>query len=169
MGVALRGAAYDTGLFRATKDGRPIATTTLFNLYPLLTRRLPCAMNDRLVAHLTSPQEFWSPFPLPTVSMADPAFIVRGRGNPESLHSASHGAGRCMSRTKARATYSWKAVKQELADRGVRVLSAGSDEVPYVYKNIREVMRQQANLVVIVAQFDPKIVKMCDDGSRAED
>jgi putative isomerase len=62
------------GLFRATKDGRPIATTTLFNLYPLLTKRLPRAMNDRLVAHLTSPQEFWSPFPLPTVSMADPTF-----------------------------------------------------------------------------------------------
>ncbi len=62
------------GLFRATKDGRPLLTTTLFNLFPLLTRRLPQAMNDRLVAHLTAPQEFWPPYPLPTVSMADPAF-----------------------------------------------------------------------------------------------
>jgi tRNA-splicing ligase RtcB len=102
-------------------------------------------------------------------SMADPAFIVRGQGNPESLNSASHGAGRCMSRKKARDTYNWKAVKHDLEKKGVRVLSAGSDEVPSVYKDIREVMRQQADLVIIVAQFDPKIVKMCDDGSRAED
>ncbi len=102
-------------------------------------------------------------------SMADPAFVVRGKGNPESLDSASHGAGRCMSRKKARDTYNWKAVKLDLEKKGVRVLSAGSDEVPHVYKDIREVMRQQADLVTIVAQFDPRIVKMCDDGSRAED
>ena len=102
-------------------------------------------------------------------SMADPAFIVRGLGNPESLDSASHGAGRCMSRKKARDTYNWKAVKRDLEAKGVRVLSAGADEVPFVYKDIREVMRQQADLVTVVAQFDPKIVKMCDDGSRAED
>jgi tRNA-splicing ligase RtcB len=101
--------------------------------------------------------------------MADPAFIVLGTGNPASLDSASHGAGRCMSRKKARDTYNWKAVRLDLEKRGIRVLSAGSDEVPYVYKDIRKVMRQQADLVTIVAQFDPKIVKMCDDGSRAED
>ena len=74
-----------------------------------------------------------------------------------------------MSRKKARDTYNWKAVKRDLEAKGVRVLSAGADEVPFVYKDIREVMRQQADLVTIVAQFDPKIVKMCDDGSRAED
>ncbi|MHB8970939.1 MAG: RtcB family protein [Pirellulaceae bacterium] len=102
-------------------------------------------------------------------SMADPAFVVRGRGNSESLDSASHGAGRCMSRKKARDTYNWKSVRLALEAKGVRVLSAGSDEVPQVYKDIREVMRQQADLVTIVAQFDPRIVKMCDDGSRAED
>ena len=102
-------------------------------------------------------------------SMADPAFIVRGLGNPASLDSASHGAGRCMSRKKARDTYNWKAIKRDLEAKGVRVLSAGADEVPFVYKDIREVMRQQADLVTVVAQFDPKIVKMCDDGSRAED
>ncbi len=102
-------------------------------------------------------------------SMADPAFVVRGLGNPESLESASHGAGRCMSRRKARDKYNWKAVREELAKKGVRVLSAGADEVPGVYKDIREVMRQQNDLVTIVARFNPKIVKMCDDGSRPED
>ncbi|MEX0586628.1 MAG: RtcB family protein [Pirellulales bacterium] len=102
-------------------------------------------------------------------SMGDPAFVVRGRGNAESLNSASHGAGRRMSRKAARDKFNWQAVRKELASKGIRVLSAGADEVPGVYKNIEEVMRQQADLVEVVARFDPKIVKMCDDGSRAED
>jgi hypothetical protein len=49
------------------------------------------------------------------------------------------------------------------------VLSAGSDEVPGVYKDIHAVMAEQRDLVDVVGRFDPKIVKMCDDGSRAED
>ena len=49
------------------------------------------------------------------------------------------------------------------------MLSAGADEVPGVYKNILDVMDRQQDLVEIVARFDPKIVKMCGDGSRAED
>ncbi len=102
-------------------------------------------------------------------SMADPAFVVRGRGNAASLNSASHGAGRRMSRTQARNTYNWKAVKNDLAKKGVTVLSAGADEVPYAYKRIEDVMREQQDLVEVVARFDPKIVKMCDDGSAAED
>ena len=102
-------------------------------------------------------------------SMADPAFIVRGKGNAASLDSASHGAGRRMSRTQAKAKYTWNAVKQSLAKKGVTVLSAGADEVPGVYKDIRAVMAQQADLVDTLARFDPKIVKMCGDGSRAED
>jgi len=102
-------------------------------------------------------------------SMATPAFIVRGMGNPDSLYSASHGAGRVMSRKKAKDKYNWKAVREDLARKGVRVLSAGADEVPGVYKNIHNVMMEQADLVEIVAQFDPKIVRMCGDGSRSED
>ncbi len=102
-------------------------------------------------------------------SMADPAFVVRGRGSAESLNSASHGAGRRMSRTAAKNQFAWRTVQRELAERGVTVLSAGADEVPGVYKNILDVMREQQDLVQIVARFDPKIVKMCGDGSKAED
>ncbi|MBL8819336.1 MAG: RtcB family protein [Planctomyces sp.] len=102
-------------------------------------------------------------------SMADPAFIVRGKGNPESLMSASHGAGRVMSRTKAMDLYNFRSVQKTLEKRGIQVLSAGADEVPGVYKNIEQVMAEQSDLVEIVARFDPKIVKMCGDGSRAED
>lgn len=101
-------------------------------------------------------------------SMADPAFVVRGKGNEASLLSAAHGAGRRMSRTAAREKYSFRAVQKDLEVKGVKVLSAGADEVPYVYKNILEVMAAQDDLVEVVARFDPKIVKMSDDG-RNED
>lgn len=101
-------------------------------------------------------------------SMADPAFIVRGKGKAESLRSASHGAGRKMSRSQALKTFDWPQWKSEIKNRGVRVLSCGLDEVPGVYKDIRKVMDQQADLIDIVARFDPKLVKMSDDG-KAED
>jgi tRNA-splicing ligase RtcB len=101
--------------------------------------------------------------------MADPAYVVRGQGVVTSLDSASHGAGRRMSRRKAKDQFRFRAEQKKLAERGIRVLAAGSDEVPGVYKNIDEVMAAQRDLVEIVARFDPKIVKMCGDGSRAED
>ena len=74
-----------------------------------------------------------------------------------------------MSRKKARGIFRWKTVKNDLARKGIHVLSAGADEVPGVYKNIEAVMRQQADLVDTLARFDPKIVKMCSDGSKPED
>ena len=102
-------------------------------------------------------------------TMADPAFVVRGLGNPQSFNSAAHGAGRRMSRKKANDLYRIQAVRKDLEQRGVFVLAAGSDEVPGAYKDIREVIAAQEDLVETVARFDPKIVKMCGDGSRAED
>lgn len=102
-------------------------------------------------------------------SMASPCYVVRGKGDPDSLESASHGAGRVMSRTQAKKSFTWSAVKKELAEKGVRLLSAGIDEVPGVYKNIDDVMAQQRDLVDTIARFDPKIVKMAPAGERPED
>jgi len=102
-------------------------------------------------------------------SMASPAYIVRGLGDPDSLNSASHGAGRAMSRTAATKSFRWKDVRPMLEEAGVTLVSAGIDENPKVYKDIREVMRAQQDLVTIVAQFDPKIVKMAPEGEKAED
>ncbi len=102
-------------------------------------------------------------------SMASPGFVVRGKGNAPSLRSASHGAGRLMSRTKARETFAWGNVKRQLAERGVTLISAGIDEVPGVYKDIHTVMAQQTDLVEPVARFDPKLVKMAPEGEKAED
>ncbi len=102
-------------------------------------------------------------------SMASPGFVVRGRGEPESLDSASHGAGRVMSRTKALQSFTWSGTKKLLAERGVELLSAGLDEVPGVYKDIHAVMAAQTDLVDVLGRFDPKLVKMCPAGDRAED
>lgn len=102
-------------------------------------------------------------------SMASPGFVVRGKGQPESLNSASHGAGRVMSRTKALQSFTWSGTKKLLAERGVELLSAGLDEVPGVYKDIHSVMAAQSDLVEVLGRFDPKLVKMCPPGERAED
>jgi len=102
-------------------------------------------------------------------SMATPGFIVRGKGDPSSLNSAAHGAGRMMSRTQATKTFTWSQTKKLLAERDVTVLSAGLDEVPMAYKDIEEVMVAQSDLVEALARFDPKIVKMAPAGERAED
>jgi tRNA-splicing ligase RtcB (3'-phosphate/5'-hydroxy nucleic acid ligase) len=102
-------------------------------------------------------------------SMATPGFIVRGKGEPASLQSASHGAGRVMSRTQARSSFTWSGVRKQLEAGGVKLLSAGLDEVPGVYKDIHQVMGHQRDLVDVVARFDPKIVKMAPAGERAED
>jgi tRNA-splicing ligase RtcB (3'-phosphate/5'-hydroxy nucleic acid ligase) len=102
-------------------------------------------------------------------SMASPAFVVRGLGHPASLASASHGAGRVMSRTAALKKFTWKDVKQHLRERDVTLLSAGLDEVPMVYKDIHDVMAAQRDLVEPLGRFDPRIVKMAPAGERPED
>src|SRR4030095_4448595 len=58
-------------------------------------------------------------------SMASPGFVVRGKGEAVSLDSASHGAGRLMSRTAAREKFRWNHVKPALEAAGVQLLSAG--------------------------------------------
>jgi tRNA-splicing ligase RtcB len=102
-------------------------------------------------------------------SMAAPGFLVRGKGRPESLHSAAHGAGRVMSRKAATEKFKWKEVNRLLQERGVTLLSAGLDEVPMAYKDIHEVMAAQADLVAVAGRFDPRLVKMAPPGERAED
>ena len=102
-------------------------------------------------------------------SMATPGYIVRGKGSAASLNSAAHGAGRRMSRTKAKHTLTWEAAMRFLRERGVTLISAGLDEVPMAYKDIDEVMRAQHDLVEPLARFEPRLVKMAPGGERPED
>jgi tRNA-splicing ligase RtcB len=102
-------------------------------------------------------------------SMATTAFVVRGTGNEASLRSASHGAGRRMSRTQAKKQYRWSDVRDLLRARRIRVLSAGLDEIPMAYKDIDEVMAAQRDLVRPVATFQPRLVKMAGGNEPPED
>ncbi len=96
-------------------------------------------------------------------SMTEPAFVVRGKGDADSLESAAHGAGRVMSRRQAHQEIHWKEVEKELKESRVTLLSAGVDEAPQVYKDIEEVMAFQEDLVEPIARFQPRIVKMAAD------
>lgn len=102
-------------------------------------------------------------------TMATPGYVVVGRGNPASFHSSSHGAGRALSRTKAREKFRFGSVRGTLKHMGITLLSAGADEAPGAYKDIEMVMAAQQDLVRAVARFDPRIVKMAPDGERPED
>jgi len=102
-------------------------------------------------------------------SMASPGFVVRGKGNADSLNSASHGAGRVMSRKAANESLSWEKANRVLKENHVKLISAGLDEVPMVYKDIHTVMAAQSDLVEVLGQFDPRIVKMAPSGERPED
>jgi tRNA-splicing ligase RtcB len=102
-------------------------------------------------------------------SMGTPGYVVRGRGNAASLNSAAHGAGRRMSRTQAKKQFNWGQAQEFLRARGVKLLSAGLDEVPMAYKDIEEVMAAQRDLVEPLARFDPRLVKMAPAGERPED
>lgn len=101
-------------------------------------------------------------------SMTAPGFLVRGKGETASINSASHGAGRQMSRTQAIKTISREAMKAMLQQHGVTLVGAGLDEAPMAYKDIHTVMAAQADLVEVLATFTPRLVRMADDGSRED-
>jgi tRNA-splicing ligase RtcB (3'-phosphate/5'-hydroxy nucleic acid ligase) len=101
-------------------------------------------------------------------SMATPGFIVRGKGLEASLNSASHGAGRTMSRTKAKQTILQGHVNKFLKQAGVELIGAGLDEAPMAYKDIHQVMSYQKDLVHVLGSFMPKIVRMCGDDKFQE-
>ena len=93
-------------------------------------------------------------------SMTSPAFIVSGKGNESSINSASHGAGRYMSRNKAKLNITNSALKKQVLNEGVTLIGGSVEESPDVYKNIHKVMNAQSDLVNIEGTFNPKIVRM---------
>ncbi len=100
-------------------------------------------------------------------SMTAPGFIVKGKGEEASINSASHGAGRKLSRTAAMKTITMNRMKDELQKHGVKLIGGGLDEAPFAYKDIDVVMQSQQALVDVVGKFTPKIVKM--DGASHRD
>ncbi len=93
-------------------------------------------------------------------SMTAPGFIVRGLGNEDSLHSASHGAGRAFSRSKCKQRFTQSEIRKYLQKEGVSLIGGGIDEAPMAYKDINRVMANQTDLVEVLGTFNPKIVRM---------
>ncbi len=93
-------------------------------------------------------------------SMTQPGYIVSGKGEPLSLSSASHGAGRKMTRTKAKNSITMSEVRKCLKQNRVTLIGGGVDEAPFVYKDLDEVIMAQEKLVNIEGKFIPKIVRM---------
>jgi tRNA-splicing ligase RtcB (3'-phosphate/5'-hydroxy nucleic acid ligase) len=96
-------------------------------------------------------------------SMGDPGYLVRGRGFGEALSSASHGAGRLMSRKAAFNSIAKNSRDGYLRERGITLLGGGLDESPQAYKPIDRVIAVQQDLVDVVGKFNPRIVRMADE------
>ena len=94
-------------------------------------------------------------------SMGARSFIVQGKGNPESFESASHGAGRKMSRHAARKHFDVKDLARQTEGVECRKDAGVLDEIPGCYKDIEEVIRNQADLVEV--RFELKQV-LCVKG-----
>ncbi len=94
-------------------------------------------------------------------SMGTKSYIVRGLGNPESFHSASHGAGRRMSRTQAKKNYSLEDLEKQTSGVECRKDGGVLDEIPGAYKDIDQVIENQKDLVKV--EFELKQI-LCVKG-----
>jgi tRNA-splicing ligase RtcB len=90
-------------------------------------------------------------------SMGVGSYVVRGLGNTAAFNSASHGAGRKMSRNKARKTFTTDDLIAQTAGIECRKDSGVLDEIPGAYKDLDEVMSRQTDLVEIVAKLRPLV------------
>jgi tRNA-splicing ligase RtcB (3'-phosphate/5'-hydroxy nucleic acid ligase) len=86
-------------------------------------------------------------------SMGTGSYIVRGLGNPASFNSASHGAGRRMSRSAAKRRYSARDLAEQTKGVECRKDAGVVDEIPAAYKKIEKVIEQQTDLVEVVAKL----------------
>jgi len=93
-------------------------------------------------------------------SMTDPGFIVKGKGNIDSISPASHGAGRKYSRKETVSRNTNSAMKKQLSQQRVCLIGGALDESPFAYKNLDQVMSFQNELVERIGKFTPRVVRM---------
>ena len=96
-------------------------------------------------------------------SMTAPGYIVSGLGNESSLNSASHGAGRRLSRYKAKNSITVSSMNKMLQQEKVILMGGSTEEAPDAYKDIEAVMKSQTTLVNIEGKFHPRIVRMAKE------
>jgi len=98
-------------------------------------------------------------------SMGTRSYIVRGLGNEDSFYSCSHGAGRIMSRSKARQTITSSMMQESLKDTFTKPSINYVDEAPQAYKSIDDVIEQQHDILEVVHTFSP-IITLKAEGKR---
>jgi hypothetical protein len=120
---------YDAaaGHFWSQKDHRPIRVLTPFNLYPLWTGRMPREINERLVAHLQNPREFWTPHPLPTVAACDPKY------DPAQMWRGPVWININYIFVEALARTGYTALAHDLAERTLRLVMGQNDIYEYYH------------------------------------
>ena len=96
-------------------------------------------------------------------SMTTAGYLVCGLGDPESVYSASHGAGRVMSRLQAKESFSRSDMKKLLSAAGVTLIGGSTEEISKAYKDIDKVMEAQSKLVQVIGKFMPRVVRMNDE------
>ena len=90
-------------------------------------------------------------------NMRDGSFVVEGKGNPASLNSSSHGAGRALSRNQAKEKISMDEFRHQLEGVTAKVEHSTLDEAPAAYKDIFEIMKLQADMVTVKHHLMPLI------------
>ncbi len=122
----------EAGVFWARRNEQPIRVLTPFNIYPLLTCRLPRAMNDRLIAQLLAPEKFWTRFPIPTVARGDPKYnpnqMWRGPTWVNINYLFIDGLERC----------GYAALARKLRERTLELLMAHDDLFEYYHPETGE-------------------------------
>ena len=99
-------------------------------------------------------------------SMTTSTYVVKGKGDARAMCSSSHGAGRMMSRARAKESFAMSAMRKNLEEAGVTLLGGGLDECSMAYKDIDAVMASQADLVEVVGKFKPMVVRMAEEQSK---
>lgn len=93
-------------------------------------------------------------------SMTTPGYLVAGKGLDQALNSASHGAGRALSRKRAKEGTTQSALKKMLAHANVTLIGGSTEEAPTAYKDIDTVIGAQQDLITVQGKFQPLIVRM---------
>jgi tRNA-splicing ligase RtcB len=93
-------------------------------------------------------------------NMMDPGYIVSGKGNSQAINSASHGAGRKLSRKRAKSSFTGSELKKVLKQKNITLIGGGTEEAPWAYKDLESVILSQNDLLNIEGKFYPQIVRM---------
>ena len=88
-------------------------------------------------------------------NMRDGCFIVRGKGYAPALFSSSHGAGRVLSRQKAKQEISFEELKKEMEGVVTNITPSTVDEAPMAYKNVFEVLKMQKEMIEPISHVKP--------------